>query len=124
MKLLMIDNYDSFTYNLVQYFGELGAQVEVFRNDTIHKIGFERGKTAEPLHKIADTTPTGPTGSTTRRTGTKVTFKPDPQIFPETEFSFATLSNRLRELAYLNPGVTIRITDERGESRSYRTALV
>jgi anthranilate synthase component II len=35
MKLLMIDNYDSFTYNLVQYFGELGCQVEVFRNDEI-----------------------------------------------------------------------------------------
>lgn len=35
MKLLMIDNYDSFTYNLVQYFGELGAEVEVFRNDEI-----------------------------------------------------------------------------------------
>ena len=35
MKLLMIDNYDSFTYNLVQYFGELGAKVEVFRNDEI-----------------------------------------------------------------------------------------
>ena len=35
MKLLMIDNYDSFTYNLVQYFGELGAQVEVIRNDEI-----------------------------------------------------------------------------------------
>ena len=35
MKLLMIDNYDSFTYNIVQYFGELGASVEVFRNDEI-----------------------------------------------------------------------------------------
>src|SRR4051812_42677946 len=35
MRLLMIDNYDSFTYNLVQYFGELGAHVEVFRNDEI-----------------------------------------------------------------------------------------
>ena len=35
MKLLMIDNYDSFTYNIVQYFGELGAQVEVYRNDEI-----------------------------------------------------------------------------------------
>ncbi|MGH8822160.1 MAG: aminodeoxychorismate/anthranilate synthase component II, partial [Rhodoferax sp.] len=35
LKLLMIDNYDSFTYNIVQYFGELGAQVEVFRNDEI-----------------------------------------------------------------------------------------
>ncbi len=35
MKILMIDNYDSFTYNIVQYFGELGAEVEVFRNDAI-----------------------------------------------------------------------------------------
>ncbi len=35
IKLLMVDNYDSFTYNIVQYFGELGAQVEVFRNDEI-----------------------------------------------------------------------------------------
>ena len=35
MKLLMIDNYDSFTYNLVQYFGELGADIEVCRNDEI-----------------------------------------------------------------------------------------
>jgi anthranilate synthase component 2 len=39
MKLLMIDNYDSFTYNLVQYFGELGAEVEVFRNDEITVAG-------------------------------------------------------------------------------------
>jgi len=41
MKLLMIDNYDSFTYNLVQYFGELGAEVEVFRNDEIDVAGIE-----------------------------------------------------------------------------------
>ncbi|HYF41736.1 MAG TPA: aminodeoxychorismate/anthranilate synthase component II [Ramlibacter sp.] len=39
MRLLMVDNYDSFTYNLVQYFGELGAQVEVFRNDEITVAG-------------------------------------------------------------------------------------
>jgi anthranilate synthase component II len=39
MKLLMIDNYDSFTYNIVQYFGELGAEVEVFRNDEIDVAG-------------------------------------------------------------------------------------
>jgi anthranilate synthase component II len=43
VRLLMIDNYDSFTYNLVQYFGELGAQVEVFRNDEITVEGiFQR----------------------------------------------------------------------------------
>ena len=44
MKLLMIDNYDSFTYNLVQYFGELGAQVEVFRNDEITVAGIGERK--------------------------------------------------------------------------------
>jgi len=42
MRLLMIDNYDSFTYNLVQYFGELGAQVEVYRNDEITLAGIEQ----------------------------------------------------------------------------------
>jgi anthranilate synthase component 2 len=41
MKLLMIDNYDSFTYNLVQYFGELGAEVEVHRNDEITLEGLQ-----------------------------------------------------------------------------------
>lgn len=41
MKLLMLDNYDSFTYNLVQYFGELGVQVDVVRNDQIDLAGVE-----------------------------------------------------------------------------------
>lgn len=44
MKLLMIDNYDSFTYNIVQYFGELGAEVEVFRNDEITLEGISARK--------------------------------------------------------------------------------
>jgi anthranilate synthase component 2 len=39
IKLLMVDNYDSFTFNIVQYFGELGAEVEVFRNDEITLVG-------------------------------------------------------------------------------------
>ena len=51
----------------------------------------------------------------TDRTGTLITFKPDPEIFEETVFSFVTLSKRLRELAYLNRGVHIVINDERGE---------
>jgi anthranilate synthase component II len=45
MKLLIIDNYDSFTYNLVQYFGELGAEVEVFRNDEITVEGIAQRDT-------------------------------------------------------------------------------
>ncbi len=51
----------------------------------------------------------------TDRTGTAITFKPDPRIFQETVFSFVTLSKRLRELAYLNRGVHIVIKDERGD---------
>jgi DNA gyrase subunit B len=54
-----------------------------------------------------------PAGSSDRRTGTTVTFRPDAEIFPDTTFNYATLANRLRELAYLNPGVTIRLSDER-----------
>ncbi len=84
--------------------------VEVMRDGKVHQIVFERGVTSEKLHVIGDA-PKKPDGKP--RTGTKVTFKPDPEIFPEIEFSYATLSHRLREMAYLNPGVTVRITDER-----------
>jgi len=51
----------------------------------------------------------------TRKTGTKVTFHPDPTIFDKTEYSFDTLAQRLRELAFLNKGLKITLTDERTE---------
>jgi DNA gyrase subunit B len=52
------------------------------------------------------------------RTGTKVTFKPDHEIFSSTEYSFDILANRLRELAFLNSGLVVRLKDERGDGRS------
>ena len=52
MRLLMIDNYDSFTYNIVQYFGELGAQVEVFRNDEITVADIEARLNAGQLDRL------------------------------------------------------------------------
>jgi len=52
MKLLMVDNYDSFTYNIVQYFGELGADVEVFRNDEITVAEIETRLTAGQLDRL------------------------------------------------------------------------
>ena len=52
MKLLMVDNYDSFTYNIVQYFGELGAQVEVFRNDEITVTDIEARLNAGQLDRL------------------------------------------------------------------------
>ena len=59
------------------------------------------------------------TGRTDKR-GTKVTFKSDPKVFETTEFSFETLSQRLRELAFLNAGVNVMITDERdGKSHTF-----
>jgi DNA gyrase subunit B len=88
-------------------------EVEVRRDGAVHTMGFERGAVSEKL----TTTASGITD-----TGTKVTFHPDPQIFPVIEFKFETLSTRLRELAYLNPGVTIQLSDERptGKTETYR----
>jgi len=83
-------------------------EVEIFRDGKIHQIVFERGKTKEPLHVIGAVDTAGQ-----RSSGTRVTFKPDHLLFPEVAFSYQTLATRLRELAYLNPGATIRITDER-----------
>jgi anthranilate synthase component 2 len=57
MKLLMIDNYDSFTYNLVQYFGELGASIEVFRNDEITLQDIEA---LAPSHLVVSPGPCSP----------------------------------------------------------------
>ncbi len=79
--------------------------VEIFRDGKAYRIAFERGNTTEPLVCL---------GATDKR-GTKVTFKPDSEIFSESVYSWDTLANRLRELAFLNSGITISLTDERGE---------
>lgn len=69
----------------------------------IYHIRFERGKTTSPLKKIGNTD----------ETGTVVSFLPDPTIFEVTEFNFDVVAMRLRELAYLNPGLEITLHDER-----------
>jgi DNA gyrase subunit B len=81
-------------------------RVQVRRDGQVHEIAFARGDKTKELEVI---------GTTTER-GTTVSFKPDPQIFEETTYSFDTLSNRLRELAFLNKGVHITLTDERPAS--------
>ena len=78
-------------------------EVEIWRDGHVHFQRYHRGHPDAPLAKI---------GATERR-GTQVTFKPDPLIFPSTEFSFEVLSQRLRELAFLNRGLRIRIEDKR-----------
>ena len=60
IKLLMIDNYDSFTYNIVQYFGELGADVEVFRNDEIALEGLAEKVAAGVTRLVVSPGPCSP----------------------------------------------------------------
>ncbi|MFC2341433.1 MAG: ATP-binding protein, partial [Selenomonas artemidis] len=79
--------------------------VQVRRDGHIYEISFARGNTTEKLHEIG----------TSETTGTRVHFVPDPEIFTVTTYSFETLKHRLRELAFLNHGITITLTDERGE---------
>jgi DNA gyrase subunit B len=77
--------------------------IEVYREGQIHHMEFEQGKKASDLKVIGKS----------NKTGTKVTFKPDPTLFPEVDFNHDTLANRIRELAFLNAGVEIVFEDER-----------
>ncbi len=77
--------------------------VEIWRNGQVYQQEYERGT------PTGDLTATG----TTQRRGTKITFKPDPEVFETTEYSFDILAQRLRELAFLNGGIVITIDDER-----------
>ena len=80
-------------------------EVEVKRDGKVYEIEFKRGVTTKPLHVIG----------TTDKTGTRVHFVPDPEIFSVTTYSYETLRHRLRELSFLNHGITIGLHDERVE---------
>jgi DNA gyrase subunit B len=86
-----------------------GLDLEIWRDEKVYEMRFERGRTVGAFRQTG----------TTKRRGTKVHFKPDPTVFEETVYSFDTLSQRLRELAFLNEGVTIVIQDERAENRRH-----
>ncbi len=77
--------------------------VEVYRNGEVYHQRYERGKTVTPLEKVGKT----------KRKGTSVYFKPDEKIFEGAEFSFDIISQRMRELAFLNTGMTINVYDDR-----------
>ena len=78
-------------------------EVEIRRNGKVYKQTYARGKTTSPLTEMGNA----------RKTGSKTTFWPDPEIFEETVFDFNTLEYRLREMAFLNKGVKITLKDER-----------
>ena len=81
-------------------------QVEVRRDGHIHQQEYKRGKPQGPVQIVGDT----------KEHGTKVTFHADPEIFGNLAFSYETIGNRLRELAFLNAGVKIIYTDQRKET--------
>ncbi|HIJ66487.1 MAG TPA: type IIA DNA topoisomerase subunit B, partial [Candidatus Hydrogenedentes bacterium] len=81
------------------------CEVEVKQEGYVHFMSFKRGVPDGPLEKRGKS----------RATGTRTTFRPDPEIFEETVFNAETLLTRLRELAFLNRGLKITFEDERGE---------
>ena len=84
-------------------------RADVHRDSKIYSIEFERGKTTKPLEVVGKVGP--------KDTGTTITFFPDATIFVDTiAFEFDRLATRLRELAFLNPGLTIELEDERPDS--------
>jgi DNA gyrase subunit B len=80
-------------------------ELEIHRDGSVWRQRFEGGVPTAPIER----------GEKTTRRGTRVTFKADPAIFSVTEMNFETVSQRLRELAFLNSGVNIEIRDERSE---------
>ncbi|HUL14361.1 MAG TPA: ATP-binding protein, partial [Terriglobales bacterium] len=83
-------------------------ELEIQRDGAVWEQTYEKGK---PTSKLKQT-------GKTRKTGTKITFHPDPSVFEKTVFSFDTLSQRLRELAFLNKGLKITLNDERTEKNA------
>jgi DNA gyrase subunit B len=88
-------------------------EVDIRRDGSHYRQRYERGIKATDLETV---------GRNAKGSGTRVTFKPDPQIFTELVYSFEVLSNRLRELAFLNKGLKIILVDERngGQKEDYR----
>src|ERR687896_228236 len=83
--------------------------LEIWRNGQVYQQKYQRGKSQGDLEITG----------TTKKRGTKITFTPDKEIFETVDFSFDTLAQRLRELAFLNAGILITLDDER-ETKSHK----
>ncbi len=107
--------FDSKTYRVSGGLHGVGVSVvnalserldlEIKRNGGVYSQSYERGKPTTKLKKIGKT----------KKTGTKVTFRADEQVFKYIDFNFETLSQRLRELSFLNKGLKITLVDERSD---------
>src|ERR687889_1930963 len=114
-KLHAGGKFDSNAYKVSGGLHGVGVSCVNFLSEKLHLEIWRDGKTYE--QEYARGIPVAPLKQTgkTRKRGTKITFKPDAQIFTETSFSFDKLSERLREKAFLNKGIRITIKDEREE---------
>src|SRR5829696_4767732 len=115
-KLHAGGKFDSNAYKVSGGLHGVGVSCVNFLSETLRLEIWREGKTYEqeyergiPVTKLEQT-------GKTRKRGTKITFKPDTEIFTETKFSFDKLSERLREKAFLNKGIRITIKDEREET--------
>lgn len=84
-------------------------EVEVYKEGRKYFQSYKRGVPADKVKDLGET----------KKTGTRVLFRPDKQIFEETEFHFETLAKRMRELAFLNSGIKITLKDSRGKGREH-----
>jgi len=110
--------FDSKTYQVSGGLHGVGVSVvnalaekldmEIKREGGVYSQSYERGKAVTKLKKIG----------TTKKTGTKINFRPDPEIFEDIDFSYEILSKRLREMSFLNKGLKISIVDERTDKRN------
>src|SRR5437867_5338646 len=108
-KIKVLEGLDAVGVSVVNALSET-LDLEIWRNGQVYQQNYERGHATKELEVTG----------TTKRRGTKVTFKPDPEIFETTVFSFDTLAQRLRELAFLNGGIIITLDDERdGKSHKF-----
>jgi DNA gyrase subunit B len=93
------------------------CEVEVRRDGHVYQQEYSRGRPTGPVRRLGRA----------EKTGTKITFKPDSQVFPSTKFEYNVLHRRLQELAFLNKGVKIVIRDDRtgdGETMRYERGLL
>ena len=89
------------------------TEARVRRNGRVYMQEYERGKATSELKDLG--------AAADSKTGTTITFKPDPEVFHDATFDFDTLENRLRELAFLNKGLAIKLTDERtGKEETFK----
>ena len=82
-------------------------EVDIYHEGKIYNQRYERGKSSYALKVVGECDP--------KKTGTKVTFQPDPEIFEDTTYDFDTLKQRLREMAFLTKGLKIELTDNRDD---------